>query len=139
MKKDKSPNKSYSVDSDGDDRYGKLNFKNYLRNLKEQDSVEDEFSDIKPLQVSALKKIVSGPDVQRIVTFEHGDTDSLVIAESDMGEILSLRRDENITLVDDCGNGWYVTRSSNDEIVFECRDSDSSGRMSYNEFVKCLK
>lgn len=140
MKKDKSPNKGIGYDSDDSERHGKLNFKNYLRDLREQACTEDEFSDVVLMQPTAIKKMVVESQTMRTVTI---GGECLKISEQDLSELLALHKDENITLVflghideDIC---WDVTRSLNDEIIFECRDYEANGRIGYQEFIKRLK
>lgn len=140
MKKDKSPNKGMGYDADENDRHGKLNFKNYLRDLREQACTEDEFSDVMLMQPTAIKKMVVESQMKRTITI---GSECLEITDADLDELLSLHKDENITMVftgyideDIC---WDVTRSLNDEIIFECRDYEASGRIGYQEFIKRLK
>lgn len=140
MKKDKSPNKGIGYDTDENDRHGKLNFKNYLRDIREQACVEDEFSDVMLMQPTAIKKMVVESQTKRTITI---GSECLNISDADLNELLSLHKDENITIVftdyideDVC---WDVTRSLNDEIIFECRDYEANGRIDYQEFIKRLK
>lgn len=127
-----------------DQRHLKINFKQYLRNLKEEQASDDEFQDIQVLALSALVKedIRDEDDLLiehvRVVSFG-GDDGKLSIVEEDFEAILEMERDDSITVYDEFDERWYVSRTLDNLVVFESQEHELSGKISFDDFAKTLK
>jgi hypothetical protein len=144
VKKEKTTKtKSFVNESGEDHRHEKINFKQYLRNIKEQQNSDDEYSDVPLLNTNSLVKedIRDADDlleyVDRFVDF--GDSElKLLITEADFEAIQNLDKDDSITIYTD-DYRWYASRSLNNQIVFECQEISLSGKLNFDNFIKRFK
>ncbi len=136
MKKDKS----FREDWDADDKCSKkVNFKKFINSGIDNLS-EDEFEDVNYLSTVNLKKIDENGDIKRLIVL---DTEiNFEIQNEDMQDISSLRYEEDMSISDDHGYNWRITRSAKDDIVFENSDPSldfEPFKMKFSEFLKKLK
>lgn len=144
VKKEQTTVKTHFVNESGESqRHEKINFKQYLRNIKEQQNSDDDFQDIIRLTTQAILKHSIYNTLVRTINFGEGlITDlgegTLNINESDWDDIASLEKDDSITIRDEYDSRWYVSRSLDNQIVFECQDEDFNGKLNFDDFVKHL-
>ncbi len=136
MKKDKS----FKEDWDTEDKCSKkVNFKKFL-NSNIENLVEDEFEDVSYLSSVNLKKIEEDGDIKRLIVLDSNI--NFELQNEDMQDIMSLRYEEDMSISDDHGYNWHITRSSKDDIVFENDDQSLEFlpfKMKFSEFIKKLK
>jgi len=150
VKKEKTKKTSPQIhDGVQEQRHEKINFKTYLRGLKEDQATDDEYQDIAFVSANDLAFKWGCRTVD--LSASSGMVNAYVfIEQADWEDILVLEKDDSITIIDepegdraDATNGyverWYVTRTLTNQIVFENQDGDVSGKMDYAEFVKKLK
>jgi hypothetical protein len=145
VKKEK-PKKDVSPVSEAtqDKRHEKINFKQYLRGLEENQGLDDEFADIPVLAESQLirerdmdRSGLYGGDT-RAIQFD-GDDGMLTIAEDDWQAIKQLEKDDSIVILDSYDDRWHVSRSLLNMIVFESQEYVLSGKFYFDDFIKKLK
>lgn len=131
-------------------RHEKINFKTYLRDLKENQSSDDEFQDVAALSSNDLARRKDGTCAVDLSTASGIAESKMNIGEDDLEDIFGLEKDDSITILDesdylqdDATNGyaerWYVTRTLTNQLVFENQDGNINGQIDFNEFVKKLR
>jgi hypothetical protein len=136
--------KPFATESVLEQRQEKLNFKQYLSDLKVQQASDDEYGDIAVLSLSkiSLESIRDTDDslIETLRVFDFGgDEAKLKIVESDWHEIKTLEREASIYVDDEFGDQWYVTRTSNNILVLECLDQEFNGKLEFDAALKKLK
>jgi hypothetical protein len=145
VKKEKPKKEVPSVSEAAQDkRHQKINFKQYLRDLKEDQGLDDEFADI-PMLTEA--QLIRERDIDRVglyggdtraIKFE-GEDSQLNISNEDWTAIKLLEKDDSITIVDEYNDRWFVQRSLNNQIVFESQEYVLAGKIYFDDFIKKLK
>lgn len=148
VKKDmpsKGAAKPFKNDNVQEQRHEKINFKQYLRDLKEeQNSTEDEFTDVELLNIAqAYRQDIREADDSlveqlRIVNFGGAFETQLAIYEEEWNEVVDLGRGESMTITDSYGDRWYLTRSASNHLVVESHDNEYSGKFEFDLVVKRL-
>lgn len=149
VKKDmssKSNTKHVTSDNILETRHEKINFKQYLRDIKEeQSSVSDEFADIELLKLahasifsSLAESATSAAELLYVINFGGAFETRLAISETDWEDITDLELDQSTTVRNSSDELWYVTRSVANHLVFESADSEYSGKFNFDEVVKQL-
>lgn len=126
-------------------RHEKINFKQYLRGIQEEQAkVVDEFMDVELLQPNQafIRDNRDAYDFldekHRVINFGGAYETEIAITEGDWDEICGLDRDESMTVSNLHGELWYVTRSLTNHLVFESSDSEYSGKFEFDSVIKRL-
>lgn len=114
-------------------RKGKASFKQYLQDIRDDES--DEFGDIPDLRKSDISK----KDGKRIIRFGAHEHDFLELSDQDFEEIkVYLKKDDSTIIKDQDDSSWSVQRTLDDLIVFENEESGLAGKYSYPQLIKLL-
>jgi hypothetical protein len=126
-------------------RHEKINFKQYLRDLMEDESSEtDEFADVRMMDLACTtKRDVRDDEDQliesfRTVHFGGAYETELSLNESDWDQVASLGRDECITISNEYNERWYITRSTSNHLIIESEDQTYEVKFDFKSFLKRL-
>lgn len=133
-----------SNDSVYEQRHEKINFKQYLRELDEQQGSGDEYVDIPLLttNVATLEDVRDSEDslIEQLRCFDLGGDDSTIkIYEEDWALIEDLEKDESITITDSRNDRVFITRSLSNHLIIECQDNGINGKLKFVDVIKKLK
>jgi hypothetical protein len=148
VKSVKTVKKGFVNESSVENKFAKMNFKQYLENIKEEQNSSDEFTDIPLLTLSAATiRIKHYEEANKtphpVLAISLGpNKGTLELDEIDMDDILSLGKDESFTVIDEQSDCWHITRSINNQLIIESREYSEiefSGKFKYDDIVKKLK
>lgn len=136
--------KPSSSDSVYEQRHEKINFKQYLRDLDEQQNSDDEYSDIPLLTttIATLEGVRQADDslIENLRCFDLGGDDATIkIYQEDWNLISELNKDESMSIVDSRNDRIFITRSLSNHLVIECQDYGFNGRLKFDDVIKKLK
>jgi len=115
-------------------RHEKINFKQYLRELNQDQGVDDEFADILAMSTSTVHKEALTASIDF-----GGEDGKFIITEEILDDIKLLEKDQTITITDEFNDCWYISRSLINQLVFESQEYALSGKFNFDDFIKKLK
>ena len=130
VKKEKSTGRSFNEINKvaEEERHEKLNFKQYLRSVKEN-LVDDDYADLQVISINAFSVD------SRCANVKFSPLVSAKFCAEEWDIVSSLRRDEMQVIMDESEVEWEITRSITDQLVFECRNLDIAAKHDFNKVM----